>query len=97
MSIVAVLVPFDGDIDVAEAENVQLNASGATSSIDGEQDGHGDETANEADGDRNLQVSKEEKTIERLVIEDVAVRDLVEGANPVEHSIGQVWCSLSDE
>jgi len=94
--IVAIFVARDAGLDVTEADNVQLDPSCATSSIDWEQDRPCDQAADEAQGDRDLQVSKKEETIKRLVIEDIAIGYFVEGSNPVEHSTGQVGGSLPE-
>jgi len=92
--IVTILIAWNATLDIAEAEDVQLNASCATSSIDWEQDRPCYQTADEANRDRDLQISKEEEAIERLVVKNIAVRDLVEGSNPVEQPFRQVWGSL---
>lgn len=83
VSIIATL----GAFDVTEADEIQLPLAPTTRRIDREQDGPGDQTAKEADGHRDLEVSKQKKSVEGLVVEDVAVRDLVEGSNPVEQAI----------
>lgn len=80
--------------DVAETDDIQLLLASAACRIDREENGPGYKTAYEADGHRNLEVPEQEEAIKRVVIEDIAVRDLVESADPIEHAIGKVWRPL---
>ena len=87
----AILVVF---CDVTETEEVQLLQLSAACRIDREKDWPCHETADEADGRRNLEVSKQQEAIERVVVEDIAIWDLVESANPIEHTRGKSWRAL---
>ena len=80
--------------DIAETDDIQLLLASAACRIDREEDWPSHETADETDGHRNLEVPQQEETIESVVIEDIAVWDLVESANPVEHAIGKIWRPL---
>ena len=77
-----------GFCDIAEADEIQLLQASPACRIHGEEDGEGHETANEADGDGNLEIAEQEEAIESVVIENIAIRDLVESANPIKHAIG---------
>ena len=83
-----------GFCDIAEADEIQLLQASPACRIHGEEDGEGHETANEADGDGNLEIAEQEEAIESVVIENIAVRDLVESANPIKHAVGQIWRPL---
>lgn len=83
-----------GFCDIAEADEIQLLQASPACRIHGEEDGEGHETANEADGDGNLEIAEQEEAIESVVIENIAVGDLVESANPIKHAIGQIWRPL---
>ena len=83
-----------GVCHVTKTDKVQLLLASAACRINSEEDGPCHETADEADGHRNLEVPKQEEAIERVVIEDIAVWDLVESANPVEQAIGKIWRPL---
>ena len=80
-----------GVCDITETDAVELLQASTACRVDREEDGPCHETTNKADGHRNFEVSKQEEAIERVVIEDIAVGDLIEGANPVEHTIGKIW------
>lgn len=77
--------------DVTETDEIELLQASAASRIDWEENGPSHETTDKTDSHRDLKVSKQEEAIERVVVEDIAVRDLVEGANPIEHAIGKIW------
>ena len=83
-----------GICNVTETDEVQLLLASAACRIDREEDRPCDETADEADDGRHFEISKQEEAIERVVIEDIAVWNLVESANPVEHAIGKFRRSL---
>ena len=85
MSVIAVVLR-----DVAKADHVELLLASSARRVDGKQDRECDATANEADGGSHLEISEKEVAIQRVVVEDIAVRYLEEGSKPVEHSIGQV-------
>lgn len=81
-------------LDVTETDEIQLLQTSAACCVDRKKDGPCHETADKADGDGDLQVSEEEEAIKRVVIEDIAVWDFVESANPVEQAIGEIWRPL---
>ena len=85
VSVVTILVD-----DIAEAQHVKLFVSGPARDIHGKEDGPGNKAAKEADGDGNPQIAQEEVGIQRMVIEDISVRNLVEGAEPVQETLGQI-------
>ena len=70
--------------DITETDEVQLLLGIAACRVDREKNWPGHETADKADGHRDFEVSKQEEAIQRVVVKDIAVRDLIECANPVE-------------
>ena len=93
MCIVSIL----GVRNVAEADYIQLDLTSATSSIDGEQDRPCHQTANETDSHRNFEVAQQEIAIQGVVVEDIAVWDLAESTEPIEHALWKIWGPLSRE
>ena len=91
------IVPILGILDVAEADHVQLNLASTTSSIDGEQDRPCNQTADEANSHRYLEVAQKEITVQGVMVEDIAIWDLAESAEPIEHAFWQIWRPLSGE
>lgn len=84
MCVKAVLVAWDSGIDVTEGEHVQLCQAPTACRVHREQDGPCYQAAEEAQSDGYLEVSKQKEAVERLVIENVTIRDLVERLDPVE-------------
>ena len=84
MCIVTILVD-----NVPESQEVELFLTAASCGIDGEQDGPCDTAANQACGGSNLEISEEQKGIERLVVEDEAIGDFDKYAKPIEHALRQ--------
>lgn len=70
VSIVTAILRF---IDVGYSEQVQLRASATASRIHGEQDGPGDNAADEHQDRDQLQEAKEQIRVHRVVLEDVGV------------------------
>ena len=89
--VVAVLVICD----IAETDKVQLLLASTASCVHREQNGPCDQAPKEAEGDGNFEVAQEEEGVEGVVVEHVAVRNLIERANPIEKSTRQIWSSLS--
>lgn len=56
----------------------------STGGIHGEEDGPGDEATHEANNGRNLEETEQEIAVNGLMIQDVAIGDLEEWADPVE-------------
>lgn len=90
MGIEAVL----GVLDITKAEEIQLLQTSATCCIDREEDGKRHKTADKTDGHGNFEISEQEEAIESVVIQNIAVWDLIESANPIEHAIGEIWRPL---
>ena len=88
MSVEAIFVGFG---DITKTDQIQLLIPSAACCVDGKQDRHCHETADEADSYGNLEISKQQEAIERVVIEDIAVGNFVEGTDPVEETIGKLW------
>ena len=63
VGIIVVLLVF---CDVTETEHVQLLVTCTSQDVDREEDWKGDAAADEADDDRNLEISQEEVSIQRL-------------------------------
>lgn len=76
--------------DVTETDEVQLLLASTACRVDREKDRPCHETADEADGHRNFEVSEQEEAIQRVMVEDIAVGNLIECANPVEQAIGKI-------
>ena len=78
-------------VDIAVAQQIQLLFPYSTGGIDWEQDGPGDAATDQADDHGNLEISQQEKGVDGLVVQDVAIRDLEKGANPIEQAAREVW------
>ena len=91
------IVPILGILHIAEADHVQLKLASATSSINGEQYRPGNQTADEANSHRYLEVAQKEIAVQGVVVEDIAIWDLAESAEPIEHAFWQIWRPLSEE
>lgn len=81
------VVTIFGINDIAETNDVHLDLSTTAGGIDREQDWPCYQTAEEAESHGNLQVSEEKKAVERMMVEHIAIGNLVEGANPFEQSV----------
>ena len=73
--------------DIAEAENVELLLAITSCSVDRKQDGPGDATSDQADDDRYLQISEQEVAIQRVMLENESVRELIKGFQPSDERI----------
>ena len=93
MCIVSIL----GVRNVAEADYIQLDLTSTASSIDGEQDRPCDQTAHETHSHRDFEIAQQEIAIQGVVIEDIAVWDLAESTEPIEHALWKIWGPLSKE
>lgn len=82
--------------DVAETDEVQLLQARSAGRIDGKQDRPSYQAAEEAQRHGNLQIAEEEEAVQRVMIEDIAVRNLVERFDPTEQSPWQLWRSFSE-
>jgi hypothetical protein len=71
-------------VDVTHREYVELLPLPTAGGIDGEQDRPCYAQAHEADGGADSEVAQEEVGVEGLLSESVGIRDLPEGAKPVE-------------
>lgn len=60
-----------------------------TGCVDREEHRPGDAAADKTHGGGNFQISKEQKAIEGLVVQDIAVGNFVKRPNPIEKSTGQ--------
>lgn len=76
-------------LDVAKADHVELLLASSARGIDGKEDWERDTTTDEAHGGSNLEIAEKEVTIQRVVIEHIAIRYLEEGSNPIKHSTWQ--------
>ena len=90
------IVSILGVLDIAEADQVQLDLTSATSSIDWEENGPSNQTADEAHSHRYFEVAQEEIAIQGVMVEDIAIWDLAESAEPIEHAFWQIWRPLSE-
>src|SRR4051794_38829115 len=59
--------------DIAHRQDIQLLVATASGGIDWEQDGPGDQAAQEADDDNELEVAEEQVAVDGLVVQDVLV------------------------
>ena len=62
--------------DVAEAEKIKLALTSSTSGIDWKEDWPSDKTADETDDNGHLQISKQEVSVERIVLQNIFVGQL---------------------
>lgn len=76
-------------LDVAKADHVELLLASSARCIDGKEDWERDTATNEAHGGSNLEIAEKEVTIKRVVVKHIAIGNLEEGSNPVEHSTWQ--------
>jgi hypothetical protein len=63
--------------DIAHRKDVQLLLSCATGRVDGEEDRPRDNASQQADGDEDLEEAHEEVAIDRLVVENICVREIL--------------------
>lgn len=63
--------------DIGKAQNIQLLFTTTAGGIDWEQDGPSDAATDEHDSGRQLQESQQEISIQRVVLENVSVGELV--------------------
>lgn len=68
---------------IRQSENVQLGLATPTSGVDWEQDRKCDAASDQASDDGHFQQPQEKKAIQRVVIEDIAVRSVEESTEPV--------------
>jgi len=81
--------------NIGKSQEVKLHQSSASSGIDRKQDGPGDQAPDKADYNADLEISKKKKAIERVVIEDIAIRYVKESSQPIQKSIGEVRGAFS--
>lgn len=81
--------------NIAKSQEVKLHQSSASSGIDRKQDGPGNQAPDEADYSADLEISKKKEAIERLVIEDIAIRYAKESSQPIQKTIGEVRGAFS--
>ena len=81
-------------VDVGHGQHIQLNLPSTSSDVDREQDGPGNASPNEHDDHGHAKVSKEEVSIQRLVLESIGIWDLPERSNPVEPSCRKRFCTF---
>lgn len=75
--------------NIPESQQIELLLTSPSGNVDGEQDRPSDAAADQAGCGSDLEISKEQKAIERLVVEDEAIWDLGECSEPVEQALGQ--------
>lgn len=74
---------------VAESEDIKLLQPAAACCVDWKQDWECDKATDEATNDGDFQQPQEQVAVERpSSIKDVRVRNVEEGADPVEQAIG---------
>lgn len=81
MCIIPVLVDY-----ITEAQHIKLLASSMACYVDWKQDGERHATTDQGHGRGDLEISQEEEGIERVVVEDIAVRNFVKDTKPIEQS-----------
>ena len=79
MCVIAVLFRY-----ITHAENIQLLLPAMARGINRKQYWPGYEAANETYRGRNFEVSKQKKTIQRLMIQDIAIRNFDKCSYPIE-------------
>ncbi len=83
MCIVTILVH-----DISETQEVELLLAATSCNIYGEKDRPSDTAAHQAGCGSDLEISEEQEGIERLVVQNEAIRDLGESAKPIQQAIG---------
>jgi hypothetical protein len=84
-----------GRCNVAETNNVKLFLTTSPGGIDWKQNRPGDTAANEGDDDEHLEKSQIEKTVKRLMLEDVCVGKGSEFAEPSEKTRFGSWSLIT--
>lgn len=80
--------------DVGETEDIQLLLTTATGSVYREQDGPGDTATNEHDCRCQLKESQQEVRIQRVMLKNVGVGELVHRSDPAPRAGGGFWGAL---
>ena len=73
---------------IREGEQVQLRLTRSTRRIDGEKNWPSDEAADQTDDGGDLEEAKEKVAIHGLMVQHKRIRDLPEGADPIEEPAG---------
>lgn len=72
--------------DITHSKKIEFYAYSTAGDVDGEQDGPSYQAADKAYDRCDFKISKEEIGVQRLVVQDVGIRDADEFANPVEQT-----------
>lgn len=83
MGIETVLVVFG---DIAHSKKIKFLAYSTASDVNGKQDGPSYQAADKGYDRCDFEKPKEEIGVQRLVVQDVGIRDAGEFANPVEQT-----------
>ena len=78
-------------LDVTHGEKVKLLLSSATGGIDRKQNGPGDARAQETQDDHDLEEAYKKVTVNRLVIQNVLILEILEVLDPSKHSTTRRW------
>lgn len=78
-------------VNVAKGDDIELLSRwiSLASGIDREQNGPSNETADKGDDDGHLEVAQQEEGIERVLLQDYGIGNVVESLHPAEHALGQ--------
>lgn len=82
MSIVAVEIPRN----ISESKHIQLRLSTTTGGIDRKQNGPGDQAANKANGGSDLEVSKQQIGVQRVMAQNIGVWQFGHRGDPANES-----------
>ena len=72
---------------ITEAQHIKLLPWPMTCRVDWQQHRECNAATDKGHGRGNFQISQKEKGIERMMVQDIAVRDFVEDTKPIEQSL----------
>ena len=73
--------------DISERKDVKLRFASTSSDVNGEQDREGDAAADQTRDNSHLQQTQEQVAVQRVVVQDITVRNIEKVAEPSKKSI----------
>jgi hypothetical protein len=72
---------------VSKRKDIELRFTTSSSYVDREQDGKGNAASDQTSNDSHLQKTQEQVTVQRVVVQDITIRNVEKVAEPCEDSI----------
>jgi hypothetical protein len=72
---------------ISQREDVELRFTSTAGDVYGQKDGEGDAAANQTSNNSHLQESQKQVSVQRVVIENITIRNAEEVAEPTKKSI----------